>query len=98
MATTYLDNWTCSANRRPSKQRIILWFDPRREHSSVPTASLAAAARTACQGWPRLRGHPKGLALIGRSTAARLMRPGRKHLVTLGEIQTDGSDTNSRRW
>ena len=23
----------------------------------------AAAARRACQGWPRLRGHPKGLAL-----------------------------------
>jgi hypothetical protein len=48
----------------------ILLFDPRREHSSAPTASLAAAARRAYQGWPRLRGHPKGLALIGPSTVA----------------------------
>jgi hypothetical protein len=41
----------------------ILLFDPRREHSSAPTANLRAAARRACQGWPRLRGHPNGLAL-----------------------------------
>jgi hypothetical protein len=41
----------------------ILWFDPRREHSSVPTANPAAAERRDCQGWPRLRGHPLGLGL-----------------------------------
>jgi hypothetical protein len=35
----------------------------------IPPKS-AAAARRACQGWPRLRGHPKGLALTGPSTAA----------------------------
>jgi hypothetical protein len=32
--------------------------------------ALAAAARRACQGPPRLRGHRKGLALIGPSTVA----------------------------
>ena len=40
-------------------------FDPRREHSSVPTAIVTAAARRVCQGWPRLRGHPSGLGLDG---------------------------------
>jgi len=52
----------------------ILLFDPRREHSSAPTASLKAVERRGCQGWPRLRGNPKGLALTGPSTAARSMR------------------------
>jgi hypothetical protein len=50
----------------------ILWFDPRREHSSVPTAVLAAAARRACQGWPRLRGHPLGLGLDRPEHGGRL--------------------------
>src|SRR5580704_15853682 len=35
-----------------------------------------AGARRARQGWPRLRGHPKGLALTGTSTAARLSGSG----------------------
>jgi hypothetical protein len=72
--TTTLGNLICSANIRRSDRWLlgsILWFDPRREHSSVPTANPAAAARRACQGWPRLRGHPKGLALTGPSTVAR---------------------------
>jgi len=56
--------------RRSRSLRSILWFDPRREHSSIPTTSLAAVARRACQGWPRLRGHLKGLPLTGPSTAA----------------------------
>jgi hypothetical protein len=50
----------------------ILWFDPRREHSSVPTAVLTAAARRACQGWPRLRGHPLGLGLDRPEHGGRL--------------------------
>src|SRR5580658_9289650 len=54
----------------------ILWFDPRREHSSIRPPNLAAVARRACQGWPRLRGHPKGLALTGPSTAARSIGSG----------------------
>jgi hypothetical protein len=41
----------------------ILWFDPRRGRSSVPTATLAAVASRACQVWPRLRGPPVGLGL-----------------------------------
>jgi hypothetical protein len=43
--------------------RSILWFDPRREHSSSRPPNPAAAARRACQGWPRLRGHPLGRGL-----------------------------------
>jgi hypothetical protein len=43
---------------------------------SVPTTTLAAAARRACQDWPSLRGHPEGLALTGPSTASRLSRSG----------------------
>src|SRR4029077_3461945 len=52
--------------------RAILWFDPRREHSFVPTAVLTAVARRACQGWPRLRGHPFGLGLDRREHGGRL--------------------------
>jgi hypothetical protein len=55
----------------------ILWFDPRRGHSSVPTAK--SRSRRA-QGLSRLAalfcGHPKGLALIGPSTAACLIGSG----------------------
>jgi hypothetical protein len=43
--------------------------------ASIPSSrppDLAAGARRGCQGWTRLRGHPKGLALTGPSTAARL--------------------------
>ena len=35
-------NTTCSANIHPSQLGPILWFDPRREHSSVPTAKFAS--------------------------------------------------------
>ena len=44
----------------------------RRSRPSRPEA----AARRACQGWPRLRGPPKGLALIGPSTVASLIGSG----------------------
>jgi hypothetical protein len=42
------------------------FFGSTRAASILPSRppNLAAAARRACQGWPRLRGHPKGLALI----------------------------------
>lgn len=45
------------------RSQPILWFDPRREHSSIPTATRHAAARRACQGWPRLARTPAGLGL-----------------------------------
>src|ERR1700684_1437647 len=43
------------------------FFGSTRAASILPSRppSLAAAARRACQGWPRLRGHPPGLALYG---------------------------------
>jgi hypothetical protein len=51
------------------------FFGSTRAASILPSRppNLAAAARRACQGWPRLRGHPKGLALIGPSTVACLI-------------------------
>jgi hypothetical protein len=39
---------------------------------SVPTAVLTAAARRACPGWPRLRGHPFGLGLDRPEHGGRL--------------------------
>src|SRR6202140_173562 len=49
------------------------FFGSTRAASVLPSRppNRTAAARRACQGWPRLRGHPKGLALTGPSTAAR---------------------------
>src|SRR6202521_5696267 len=49
------------------------FFGSTRAASILPSRppNRTAAARKACQGWPRLRGHPKGLALTGLSTAAR---------------------------
>src|SRR6202795_2682468 len=48
------------------------FFGSTRAASILPSRppNRTAAARRACQGWPRLRGHPKGLALTGPSTAA----------------------------
>jgi hypothetical protein len=48
---TPLGSSTCSANIHPSECRAILWFDPRREHSSVPTAK---SRRRRAQGLSRL--------------------------------------------
>ena len=48
---TPLGNSTCSANIHPSECQAILWFDPRREHSSVPTAK---SRRRRAQGLSRL--------------------------------------------
>src|SRR5712671_6775529 len=68
------------------------FFGSTRAASILPSRppNLAAVARRACQGWPRLRGHPKGLALIGPSTAASLIGSGLEALAT--------SLGNSNRW
>ena len=54
------------------------FFGSTRAASILPSRppNRTAAARRACQGWPRLRGHPKGLALTGPSTAARSIGSG----------------------
>ena len=60
---TTLGSSICSANIHPSECRAILWFDPRREHSSVPTAKsrsrraqglsrLAATFAATRRAWP----------------------------------------------
>ena len=51
------------------------FFGSTRAASILPSRppNRAAVARRACQGWPRLRGHPKGAALTGPSTAARFI-------------------------
>jgi hypothetical protein len=69
----------------------ILWFDPRREHSSVPTAQISQPPRGGPVKAGRVfRGHPKGSALIGPSTAASLIGSGLKALPHHREIQTGG--------
>ena len=88
--TTILGNSICSANTRRSDRWLlgfILWFDPRREHSSVPTADTAAAARRACQGWPRLRGHPQGPGLDWPEHGGMLIGSGLQVLTTLGKFK-----------
>src|ERR1700730_15499944 len=60
---------------------LVRWFPffgSTRAASILPSRprNRTAAARRACQGWPRLRGHPKGLALTGPSTAACLIGSG----------------------
>src|SRR5258706_9429945 len=47
-----------------------------RDYAMSRPPNRTAATRRACQGWPRLRGHPQGLALTGPSTAARSIGSG----------------------
>jgi len=69
-----------------------------RDYAMSRPPDLAAAARRACQGWPRLRGHPQGLGLdwpehggmmIGSGLQA-LTTLGKFKLMVLGEIQAAG--------
>jgi hypothetical protein len=68
------------------------FFGSTRAASILPPRppNLAAAARRACQGWPRLRGHPQGSALIGPSTAACSIGSGLQAIPILY--------ANSNRW
>jgi len=73
----------------------ILWFDPRREHSSIPPAESRSRRAQGLSRLAALRGHPKGLALIGPSTVASLIGSGLEALATfkpvaLGEIHAAG--------
>jgi hypothetical protein len=64
--------------------QFILWFDPRREHSSVPTARSHAVARRACQGWLRLSRPPEGLGLDWPEHGGildRIETAGARHIV-----------------
>ncbi len=60
------------AARLPFLSFLPAFFCSARAASILPSRprNSAAAAHRACQGWTRLRGHPKGLALTGPSTAA----------------------------
>jgi hypothetical protein len=77
----------------------ILWFDPRREHSSVPTAK--SRSRRA-QGLSRLAASsrpPKGLGLDWPEHGGTLDRIGAAvRLPHYSEIQTGGFRWSSRRW
>jgi hypothetical protein len=79
------------------------FFGSTRAASILPSRppNLAAAARRACQGWPRLRGHPKGSALIGPSTAAHWIGSGlecachiiaKSKLVVLDGVRAGGDN------
>src|SRR6266852_7514284 len=77
------------------------FFGSTRAASILPSRppNLAAVARRACQGWPRLRGHPKGSGLdwpehggildrIGAGGACHII--GKFKPVALGEIHAAG--------
>src|SRR6267154_4132324 len=71
----------CERDENPRSRLMVSFcsvdpfFGSTRAASILPSRppNRTAAARRACQGWPRLRGHPKGLALTGPSTAACLI-------------------------
>jgi hypothetical protein len=52
--------------------RDVLWFDPWRSHSSVPTRTMVRLPRTAAVKDGAFWGRPKGLSLTVASTAAGL--------------------------
>jgi hypothetical protein len=83
----------------------ILWFDPRREHSFVPTARSHAVARRACQGWPRLSRPPEGLGLDWPEHGGildRIETAGARHIVgkfkpvVLRQIHAAGDTLSTR--
>jgi hypothetical protein len=81
--TTTLGNSTCSANISPSERGSILWFDPRREHSSIPTAK--SRSRRA-QGLSRLAASsrpPEGLGLDWPEHGGTLKRIGLEAALNL---------------
>ena len=53
--------------------RGILWFDPRRSYSSVPTRALTRLPRAVAVKDGRLLRPPEGLVLDGREHGGRLM-------------------------
>src|SRR5271154_4063781 len=82
------------------------FFGSTRAASILPSRppNLGAAARRACQGWPRLRGHPQGLGLDWPEHGGILDRigaGGAHHIIGkfipfgLGEIHAAG-DTGRR--
>src|SRR5262249_17391427 len=91
---------------RPVRQTSPLltpgpFFGSTRAASILPSRppNLAAAARRACQGWPRLRGHPQGLGLDWPERGGMLIGSGLQALATsgkfkpvaLGQIRTAGN-------
>jgi hypothetical protein len=77
---------------RAGAVRLVPFFGSTRtrEHSSAPTASLSAAARRACQGWPRLPRPPEGLGLDWPEHGGILDRIGAEASLHGRQIQTGG--------
>src|SRR5271155_2354028 len=82
------------------------FFGSTRAASILPSRppNLGAAARRACQGWPRLRGHPQGLGLDWPEHGGILDRigaGGAHHIIGkfipfgLGEIHAAGDIAGS---
>jgi len=74
-----------------------------RDYAMSRPPDLAAAARRACQGWPRLRGHPQGLGLDWPEHGGMLIGSGLQALATsgkfkpvdFGQIRTGGDTASS---
>jgi len=65
------------------------FFGSTRAASILPSRppDPAAAARRACQGWPRLRGHPQGLGLDWPEHGGTMIGSGLQALTTLGKFK-----------
>ena len=53
--------------------RVILWFGPRRSHSSAPTRTMVRLSRAAAVKDGPFLGPPEGLVLDGRERGGRLV-------------------------
>jgi hypothetical protein len=87
------------AHRRSPLQSFlagILWFGPRREHSSAPAAKSRSRRAQGLSRLAALRGHPQGLALTGPSTAASSTAPGLEAQTPRQTVAK--SPRNSIRW
>jgi len=58
-----------------------------RDYAMSRPPDTAAAARRACQGWPRLRGHPQGLGLDWPEHGGMMIGSGLQALTTLGKFK-----------
>src|SRR3974390_3838683 len=60
-----------------------------RDYAMSRPPNLPAAARRACQGWPRLRGHPQGLGLDWPEHGGMLIGSGLQALAASCKFKTE---------
>src|SRR5258708_28986768 len=99
----------CERDENPRSRLMVSFcsvgpfFCSTRAASILPSRppNRTAAARRACQGWPRLRGHPKGLGLDRSEHGGTLDRLGaggceKLPLCRGGKVSHCGDEVSSR--